>query len=378
MNFWILAIALLVIPAVIISWPLISGSIADRITGLFIVLMIPLAGILMYQTIGTPEAINLPSATVAQQATQQQPHADEQGQMDDLVTALQQRMAENPDDAEGWLILGRSLKTMQRYTEALTALVNANRLMPDNPMLMIELAETQLFASGQAQIGPESLQLIESALQIDPQQQKGLWLMGMASAQDGDYANAIAYWQTLQGQLDPTSGAASTVNQQIAMARKEMGESPAALPADHPAIDTTANAETAASAETTDTPEPAVTTTVAESGIPVTISIADEIGATLQGNGILFVFIHPSGAKGMPLAVKRLPASGFPINLNFTDADLLQPGGSLQSFEKLDISARISMTGGVVPTSGDIQANLVTLDTQSVSNITLSLNQRVP
>lgn len=80
----------------------------------------------------------------------------------------------------------------------------------------------------------------------------------------------------------------------------------------------------------------------------------------------------------MPLAVKRLPATGFPINLNFTDTDLLQPGGSLQNFEKLDISARISMTGGVVPNSGDIQANFVTLDTKSVSNIALNLNQRIP
>ena len=53
--------------------------------------------------------------------------------MDELVASLQQRMAENPDDPEGWLILGRSLKTMQRYAEAETALTNANRLVPDNP-----------------------------------------------------------------------------------------------------------------------------------------------------------------------------------------------------------------------------------------------------
>lgn len=369
MNFWILAIALLVIPAAIVSWPLISGSTADRITGLFIVLITPLAGILLYQAIGTPEAIKLQPAAVAQQSTQQQPHSEQQGQLDDLVAALQQRMTENPEDAEGWLILGRSLKSMQRYSESLTALSNANRLLPGNPMVMIELAETQLFASGQPQIGPESRELIESALQIDPQQQKGLWLMGMAAVQDEDYASAIVYWQKLLGQLDPASGTATAVNEQIDMAREQIGESPADLPVGHPAVAGTPEPEIA---------EQAAPATVAEAGIPVTVSIADDIGATLQSNGILFVFIHPSGARGMPLAVKRLPATGFPINLNFTDADLLQPGGSLQNFEKLDISARISMTGGVVPNSGDIQANFVTLDTKSVSNIALNLNQRIP
>ena len=93
MNFWIYAIALLAVPAAIVSWPLFTGSARDKITGLFVLLMIPLAGILMYQSIGTPEAIDLPSVAAAQQSTQQQSaHSDRQGQMDELVASLQQRM----------------------------------------------------------------------------------------------------------------------------------------------------------------------------------------------------------------------------------------------------------------------------------------------
>ena len=80
----------------------------------------------------------------------------------------------------------------------------------------------------------------------------------------------------------------------------------------------------------------------------------------------------------MPLAVKRVAAQGFPISLNFTDADLLRPETSLESFDQLDISARISMSGVANSASGDLQANLVTLDTKSVSVIALHLDQRVP
>lgn len=369
MNFWIFAIALLVVSAATISWPLFTGSAKDRITGLFVLLMVPLFGLILYQNIGTPEAINMPVAS-PQQAAQQQPHSSGgQGQMDELITSLQQRMAENPDDPEGWLILGRSLKSMQRHQEALSALSNAYRLLPDNPLVMIELAEAKLFASGQTEIGPEARQLIDAALAIDPQMQKALWLRGMVAAQDGDEAQAIELWQRLLGLLDPASGGAQSVQQQIEMAQARLGEAATAPVASEP-VETKADVEETATAAT-----PA---SVADGGIPVTVTIADDLHATMPGNAILFVFIHPAGTRGMPLAVKRLAAGGFPLSLNFTDADLLRPEMSLKDFEKLDISARVSMVGNVVTASGDYQANIATLDTKAVTAIALHLDQRVP
>ena len=362
MNFWILAIALLVVPAVVISWPLFTGSAKDRITGLFIVLMIPLSGILLYQNIGTPAAINMSAAPVQQSEQEQPAHSSQADQMNDLVASLQQRMRENPDDPEGWLILGRSLKTMQRYAEAKDALSNANRLTPDNPMLMIELAEASLFASGQSQVSPEIRQLIEAALVIDPQQQKGLWLLGMAAAQDGDNELAIASWQKLLDQLDPASGAAASVSQQMDLLKTGTGQE----------VTKAVTAKTVV--PETVVPEPVV----AEFGIPVNISIADDLVTTLPGNAVLFVFIQPAGAVGMPLAVKRMAARGFPMALNFTDADLLRPGTSLKDFEQVDISARVSMSGVANAAPGDFQASLVTVDTKSVTGVDLHLDQRVP
>ncbi len=378
MNFWIYAIALLAISAAIVSWPLVAGSARDKITALFIFLMVPLAGILMYQSLGTPEAINLQAATPVQQSSQQQAaHSEQQGQMDELVASLQQRMAQNPDDPDGWLILGRSLKTMQRYVEAETALQNAYRLLPDNPMVMVELAEANLFASGSQEISPQAQQLLESALAIDPKLQKGLWLMGMTSAQNGDDAQAITYWQRLLEQIDPASGPASSVTQQIQMAQVRMGQaSPATMVAGStvtdPAPEQTAVIEAVVAEPVA--PPPAA----ADFNIPVTLTIADDLAGSVPGNGALFVFIHPAGGAGMPLAVKRLAPQGFPMSLNFTDADLLQPGMSLEDFEKLDISARISAGGIANSGSGDIQANKITIDTKAVTTIALHLDQRVP
>ncbi len=368
MKFWILAIALLAIPAAMISWPLITGAAKDKIIALFIVLMTPLAGILFYQYIGTPAALNL-QAAIPQQAAQQQAgsHDAEQGQMDDLVAALLQRLNDNPDDPDGWLILGRSLKSMQRYSEAETALANANRLTPNNPLIMVELAETMLFASGQPTVSPAAKKLIEDALNIDPEMQKALWLMGMSHAQDGDQETAIGYWQKLLAMLDPASGAATAVSQQIQQAQEKLGMAVTTPPVAAPATPAVVKIEP------TITPQ-----TSGRFSVPVTVDIANELAGSLPANAVLYVFAHASGGAGMPLAVKRLPPRGFPVSLQMTDDDLLRPGMSLADFEKLDVSARISMSGIANLASGDYQATRETIDTKAVSAIALNLDQRVP
>ena len=378
MNFWIVAIALLAIAAVIVSWPLFTGSSArEKITGLFVILMLPLASLLMYQQIGTPEAIHLQPVSAARQSEQQQSaHSTQQGQMDELIAALQQRMNENPEDPEGWLILGRSLKTMKRYPEAVAALTNANRLVPNEPMIMIDLAEAKLFASGSPQVTGEPRQLIEAALAIDPSQQKGLWIMGMAAAQDGDDTVALNYWTRLLEQLEPGSGTYQSVSEQIAMAQKRMGQ-----PVDVPAMASGPVGQSPHAAPAAMQPAataPAATVPAAGFGIPVTVSVGAGMDGALPANAALFIFIHPVGGAGMPLAVKRVAPSGFPMTLNFTDADLLRPGGSLQDFDQLDISARISMSGIANAAPGDIQAARVTMDTNNISTIALNLDQRVP
>ncbi len=345
MSFWILTLALLAIPAAIMSWPLLAGSAWERITGVLLLLSMPLAGLMLYQQIGTPAAIN-PAAinspgTVAPQAS-----------MDDLVAGLQQRMTENPDDAEGWLVLGRSLKAMQRYAEAESALTHANRLLAGNPMIMVELAEARLFASGKPTFGPDILQLLEGALKIDPSYQKGLWLLGIAAAQDGDDGRAISLWQKLLGQLDPASATAQAVAGQIELARVRTGQ---------------AKTEQAGT-------EQAVT----DFTLPVNITLANELAGTLPESAVLFVFIRPVGEKGMPLAVKRIPAPRFPLSMTFSDADLLRPGSALENFAALDISARISLTGVANIASGDYQAETLSFNTHSTQGIALHITQRVP
>lgn len=345
MNFWILAVALLVISAAVISWPLFAGSARERITGMLLLLIIPLAGLVLYQQIGNPMAINPavsnPPAAAAPPAS-----------VEDLIAKLQQRLTENPDDTEGWVILGRSLKTMRHYAGAETALANANRLLPHNPLIMVELAEAKLFASGKPEISAEILQLLESAVAIDPRQQKGLWLLGMAAAQHGDDGQAIALWQKLLIQVDPASDVGQSVTRQIELAQlrtgqAKMGQSP--------------------------TEQGLTGFTLA-----VNVALAEELAGPLPESAILFIFIRPAGEKGMPLAVKRIETPQFPLSMTFSNADLLRPGNSLENFAALEISARISMTGVANIASGDYQAGEVKFDPRVAREIALHICHLVP
>ena len=345
MNFWVLAVALLAIPAAIIAWPFFAGSVKERMLGMWVLLMMPLAGLLLYQQVGNPEAINLPVVTPLRQQASQQSLQPEQQQMDTMIARLQQRLTENPDDPAGWVMLGRSLKTMQRYAQAQVALTNANAQIPGNAQIMVELAEANLFASGNSEISASILEMLESALEIDPQQQKALWLLGMAAVQNGDDETAVAHWQTLLKLVDPNSEAAKTINQQIEMTLAGTGQ----------------------------------IQVVAEVEIPISITLAEEQRKNLPADAVLFVFLHPAGTSGgMPLAVKRFSPPVFPLLTQLSNADLLRPGTTLKDFTQVDVSARISMAGVANPLPGDYQASVITADTQSRTEIALHLDQRVP
>jgi cytochrome c-type biogenesis protein CcmH len=208
-------------------------------------------------------------------------------------------------------------------------------------------------------VSEEISDLLKAALEIDPQQQKGLWLLGMAAAQNGDDEIAVALWQQLQQQFDPASGPGQAIAQQIEMAQKRLGTSPAPN-----SVPNTA-------------PSPPAQSAVAGVQIPVKLELDSGMAQNLPPGAVLFVFVHPSGGAGMPLAVKRISAPAFPLSLTLSDADTLRPDTSLADFEQLDISARVSLTGVANASAGDYQAERITLDTSAVTEIALNLGQGV-
>ncbi|MEJ2533974.1 MAG: tetratricopeptide repeat protein, partial [Gammaproteobacteria bacterium] len=249
MNFWIVAAAIPLVAAVVLCLPLLRGGARNVVLGVAMLLLVPLGSFVLYPTVGTPEGIG---------AAQNAPHAgvSEAGQLEDALAALEQRLQSQPDDLEGWLLLARTYKTMQQHEKALAALRQAQSLDPDNPLVRVELAESLIFTSGGAPASDEVRQLLQSAVEAEPELQKGLWLLGVIAAQDGNDPVAIDYWQQLLVKLDPQGGVAQAVQREVDAARERLGMvrlDDGALPPLHPPVtDAPAPAATAATGTVTE------------------------------------------------------------------------------------------------------------------------------
>ncbi|MGH6631170.1 MAG: tetratricopeptide repeat protein, partial [Burkholderiales bacterium] len=128
--FWPISFALLLAGALVTLWPLLSRDSSWKWSAMAGVVLLPLAGYGLYQGIGTPEALSQPAAEPLSASSTEMPGAED---MNQLVDQLRQRLQDNPEELQGWLLLGRSYKTLQNYRLAVEALETASRLAPDQP-----------------------------------------------------------------------------------------------------------------------------------------------------------------------------------------------------------------------------------------------------
>ncbi|WP_028993726.1 c-type cytochrome biogenesis protein CcmI [Azonexus hydrophilus] len=168
----------------------------SRPTAIALILLLPLAALLGYLLLGNPKALD-PANT----APQKQMTADD---INAMVARLAARMETNPDDLNGWVMLGRSYKMLGRYDDAVAAYGKAETLIDKDPELLASYAETLAMASGQGLTGKAKEQ-IDKALKLDPKHAHTLFLAGAAAMEAGDAKNAIAYWEALLPQVEPGS-----------------------------------------------------------------------------------------------------------------------------------------------------------------------------
>lgn len=173
-----------------------SNAAPSRKTALALLLLLPVAALGGYTLLGSPRAID-PVATAPQK---QMTQAD----IEAMVSKLAARMQANPDDLDGWLMLGRSYKMLGRYADAVDAYGRAESRIEQDPELLASYAETIAMASGNGLAGKPSA-LIDKALKLDPQHGHSLFLAGAAAMDAGKHKQAIVHWEKLLPQVEPGS-----------------------------------------------------------------------------------------------------------------------------------------------------------------------------
>ncbi len=314
---------------------------ADRRAALMLGLLLPAAAALLYLQLGRPEAV-VPQPVAAAPAAGGSGHALSREQIQQRVAALAERLREQPADAEGWLMLGRSYTALGRYADGATALKRAVDLLPPDAGLLADLADLTGMAQGKRLAG-EPARLVQAALDLDPRHIKALALAGSVAFEARDYAAARDHWERLAAQLPPESPLLRSVRGSIAEATQLEG-----------GVVTTATATTAAvTPATAPAPSPAPAAPAAE--LRGEVELAPELAGRVAPTDTLFVFARAVEGPRMPLAVQRLPA-GAATRWAFVldDRSAMAPQWRLSGQSRVVVGVRISKSGQATPQPGDL------------------------
>jgi cytochrome c-type biogenesis protein CcmH len=184
-------------------------------------LAIPVGVIVFYSFVGNPQGLSPALATAGPPvgpATQQGgPMSDQQIAAN--VEKLAKKLEQNPNDAQGWLMLARSYTSMERFSDAAKAYERATALNDKDASIWADYAEALALSNGQRLAGKPT-EVLNRALKIDPKNQKALALAGSAAFEAHDYQKAVDYWQQLLASLPADSEITQTVTTEIAKAKK--------------------------------------------------------------------------------------------------------------------------------------------------------------
>lgn len=345
----------------------VSRSPSTRIATLAVALLLPSSAIILYRALGQPLALDADAITALSKIQSDAPEANA-ADMQQAITGLAAKLQHQPGDVEGWTLLGRAYKSIEHFVEARDALKHALDLQPDQPDVMIEYAEALTLTSATRQIEGEPRTLIERALKIEPQNQRGLWLFGIGDYQQGKFASAVAIWNDLLALLPKNSEVAHSVQRQIEKAQLQLsGNASVAAPLAN------GNAKTAGA------------TTKSTNSIPTTtpkLSVHVVLDAKLKDkfapDAVLFIYAKAVSGPSMPVAIQRLPANQLPITISLDDSMAMLPNMKLSLFPEVVVGARISKSGNALAQSGDLHTLSKPLPSMQKEMIELNIDQVVP
>ena len=270
----------------------------------YAVLAVPLVALGIYFLVGTPSGIG-PQEEVTQR------------QVEDMVERLAARLKANPDDVEGWKMLGRSYGVLGRFSDSVQAYAKAATLAPRDADILVDLADVFAMANGQRLDG-EPEKLLQRALELDPKNLKGLALAGTAAFKRGDFGGAAALWERMLPLVEADSEDARIIRSNVAEARAKGKAGP-------------------------------------PKRLAGTVTLSPKLKGKAAPDDVVFIFARAAEGPAVPLAVLKHKVSDLPLSFSLDDSMAMAPGMTLSAFPRVIVSARVSKSGGAAPQPGDLQ-----------------------
>ena len=286
-----------------------------------------LLSVFVYYQVGTPDADSPPPGAMPS--------------VEEMVASLAQRLNENPDDLQGWKMLGRSYVQMRNFPGAIAAFERAVEMeSAQNSQTLADLGEVLLLNDRQTLNGRANA-LFENALAISPNNQKALFYAGMAAVERGDRELGAQRWETLLAS-SPPENIQQILRQQIAELRGETAPQP-----------------------------------VASEVVTVRVSLGESALSQVHADSTVFVIARDPAQPSPPIAAVRRQAGELPTNVPIGDSDAMIPGRVPSGFAQLEIIARVSMSGQPIAQTGDWFGQQ-TISTAESSEISIIIDQQVP
>ena len=305
------------------SKPVVSKKSIGAVIGVAVIL--PLSAVLLYleiSTLPTPEQLTEQQSTLSQAQSIQR-----------SIVGLEEKLKQNPNDFDGWMMLGQSYFVMRDFDDAKQAYLKASALVSNaDPNVLVQIAEASAYANSE-QFGAYETELLDKALQIDPYNERALWYAGYADYTNLDYKGAVSHWEKLVKQV-PTDrpDVKASLTQFLNDAREKAG------------LPQLAEANTS---------EPDSSDRI----IQVSVKIKPELSSNLQPTDTVFVYARAVSGPKMPLSLARITVAELPAKVTLSNDTAMIADMNLDAFEQVQVLARVSKSGQAITQSGDLISN---------------------
>jgi cytochrome c-type biogenesis protein CcmH len=236
-----------------------------------------------------------------------------------MAARLSERLADKPDDLDGWLMLGRSYSVLEQYPLAVRAYQRADRLANgQNVEALMGLGESML-AQDTNELSTGAGRMFERALLLEPRNAKALFYSAFAAMSRGELPTARERFEGMLA-LNPPDNIRPIIEARIAEIDRASG--------------------------------PVAPDAAGSPRISVHVTLAPALKSKVPPGALLFVAARDSKAPGPPFAAKRLAAQ-FPLDVELTVADAMMPSRHISDGQQVDVVARVALGGTPTASSGD-------------------------
>lgn len=226
-----------------------------------------------------------------------------------LRTALQSQ----PDNLNDWTMLGRLGMVLNNAASASQAFEHVLQLAPNNLTLKQDYAEV-LTRSSDPQDNRQAGLMLRDMLKDDGNNLRTLGLLAFNAYEQQQYDQAISAWQAMLKQIPAEDRRRAMIERSIEQAKTDAGQQ--------------------------------------NTQLALTVTLTPEAEKMLPPGGVMYISVS-DGVSPVPVAVKRLPLSHFPLSLTLDDSNAMMPERLLSAQHQVQVRVRISRDGSASPQSGD-------------------------